>query len=191
MRSPVSPFHGKLASILRPLTRAEATKAERTAIRYLEPQLVRDGAARYRVLGSELHISRPMAASALPTRQVEVLVVDYLNRRHLRIVLEAEKVIQVRDLEHQPAVSSDEVAEAVELAAAVPELSKLAKRKSVFVSHFAPGRREPGERCIGLYYLAPGRDGRAGILAEAEVDLVEQRVVAVRLPGEGSKVLGE
>lgn len=92
----------------------------------------------------------------------------------------------MRTLDYQPAVGSDEIEEATRIAAAVPGLKKLARQKSVFVSPYAPGRREPGERRIGLYYLSTGPDGLAAILAAAEVDLVEQRVLAVRLPGHGS-----
>lgn len=176
----------KLTKVLKPLTQTEATRAIKVAIHYLEPELVRDGISRFRVLGAELAITRPKSPQVIPTRQIEVIVIDYLNRRHLRVVVEQGRVVEVRTLDYQPAVSSDEVEEAAQLAATVPELRKLAARKGVFVSPYAPGRREPGERRIGLYYLSSGQRGLAAILAAVEVDLVEQRVLAIRLPGMGS-----
>lgn len=181
----------RLTKVLKPLARAEATKAVKAAIHYLEPELVRDGTSRFRVLGAELYITRAKSPKSIPRRQIEVLVIDYLSRRHMRVVIEQGQVVEVRTLDYQPSVSSDEIAEATRLAAAVPGLRRLSRRRSVFVSPYAAGRREPGERRIGLYYLATGRDGMAAVLAAAEVDLVEQKVLAVRLPGQGSTTLND
>lgn len=183
-----STFIHRLTKVLKPLAQTETRRAIKTAIDYLEPELVRDGISRYRVLGAELAITRPKSPGVIPKRQVEVIVIDYLNRRHLRVVIEQGRVAEVRTLDYQPAVSRDEIAEATQLAATVPELKKLAGRKDVFVSHYAPGQREPGERSIGLYYLSSKKNRRAAILATAEVDLVEQRVLAIGLPGEGSTI---
>jgi hypothetical protein len=189
MSSPVSTFTRRLSKVLKPLARAESTKAVKAVIRYLEPELVREGTSRFRVLGAELAITRPKSRETIPPRQIEVIVIDYLNRRHMRVVVEQEKVIEVRTLDYQPAFSSDEIQEASNLAAAVPELKKLARQKGVFVSPYAPGQRKPGERQIGLYYLSTGRDDLAAIIAAAEVDLVEQKVMAIRLPGHGPTTL--
>ena len=186
MPSTTSSFMRGLKRALKPLAPAEAARAIKVAVHYLEPELVRDGISRFRVLGAELAITRPKIPKVVPKRQIEIMVIDYLNRRHLRVVVEQGRVVEVRNLDYQPAVSRDEVAEAAQLAATVPELRKLAGRKGVFVSPYAPGRRDPGERRIGLYYLSTRQDGLAAILAAAEVDLVEQRVLAIRLPGEGS-----
>lgn len=191
MPSTASTFSRKLTKVLKPLARAETTRAVKAAIHYLEPELVRDGTSRFRVLGAELAITRPKSRDVIPRRQIEVLVIDYLNRRHMRVVVEQERVVEVRTLDYQPAVNRDEIVEATKLAAAVPGLRKLAQRRGVFVSPYAAGPREPGERRIGLYYLSTGRDGLAAILAAAEVDLVEQKVLAARLPGQGSTTLIE
>jgi hypothetical protein len=189
MPSLVSTFTRRLTKVLKPLGRVETTKAVKAVIHYLEPELVRDGTSRFRVLGAELAITRPKSREAIPRRQIEVIVIDYLNRRHMRVVVERERVVEVRTLDYQPAVSSDEILEATKLAAVVPELRKLARQRGVFVNPYAPGQRKPGERPIGLYYLSTGRDGLAAVVAAAEVDLVEQKVVAVRLPGQGSTTL--
>jgi hypothetical protein len=186
MTPTTSTFIRTLTKVLKPLAQMEATRAIKVAIHYLEPELVRDGISRYRVLGAELAITRPKSPRVIPKRQIEVIVIDYLNRRHIRVVVEQGRVVEVRTLDYQPAVSGDEIAEATQLAASVPELRKLAGRKGVFVSHYAPGPREPGERRIGLYYLSTGKNGLVAILAAAELDLVEQRVLAIRLPGKGS-----
>ena len=191
MPSTTATFTRRLTKVLKPLARTEATRAVKVAIHYLEPELVRDGTSRFRVLGAELAITRPKSREVIPGRQIEVLVIDYLNRRHMRVAVEQGRVVEVRTLDYQPAVSSDEIAEATTLAAAVPGLRKLAGQRGVFVSPYAAGRREPGERRIGLYYLSSTRDGVVAILAEAEVDLVEQKVLAVRLPGQGSTTLLE
>jgi hypothetical protein len=175
----------KLATVLRPLGRAEAARAVKAAVQYLTPELVRDGSSRFRVLGAELAVTRPKG-DGIPRRQVEVVVIDYLNRRHVRVVLEEARVVQAHALDHQPAVGAEEVAEAAALAAAVPALRKVARLRSVFVSPYAPGGSAPGERRVGLHYVSSDRDGRATILAAAEVDLNERRVLAVRLPGQGS-----
>lgn len=186
MPSTESTFARRLRKVLKPLARAEASRAMKAATDYLKPELRRDGLSRFRVLGAELAVSRPKNREVVPKRQIEVLVVDYLNRRHLRVVVEQGRVAEVRTLNHQPAIGSDEIAEAAELAAAVPGLKRLARKKGVFVSPYAPGRREPGGRSVGLYYLSTGRGGLAKVLGAVEVDLVEQRVLAVRLPGQGS-----
>ena len=189
MPSTAGTFTHRLTKVLKPLAQGENTRAVKVAIHYLEPELVRDGKSRFRVLGAELAITRPKSREVIPRRQIEVLVIDYLNRRHMRIVVEQGRVVEVRTLDYQPAVSSDEIAEAIKLAASVPGLRKLAGQRGVFVSSYAAGQREPGERCIGLYYLFTGRDGLAAVLAAAEVDLVKQKVLAVRLPGQGSTTL--
>ena len=176
----------KIANVLRPLGRAEATRAVKAAVSYLRPELVRDGTSRFRVLGAELALTRPKGRDGIPKRQVEVMVIDYLNRRHVRVVIEQEQVVQAHALDHQPAVSDDEISEAAELAAAVPELRRVARQRTVFLSPYAPGGAGAGERRVGLHYVSTGRDGRATIVAAAEVDLNEQRVLAVRLPGQGS-----
>jgi hypothetical protein len=176
----------KLAAVLRPLGRAEAARAAKAAVEYLTPELVRDGISRFRVFGAELAVTRPKSGDGIPRRQVEVLVIDYLNRRHVRVVLEDARVVQVHALDHQPAVGAEEVAEATELAAAVPALRKVARQRSVVVSPYAPGGSPPGERRVGLRFVSTDREGRATILAAAEVDLNERRVLAVRLPGQGS-----
>lgn len=186
-KSPKSTFARKLTKVLKPLTQAEAKKAIKATIEHLEPELVRGDVSRYRVIGAELSITRPKEREALPIRQIEVLVVDYLNRRHVRGVVEDGRVVEAHTLDYQPAISSDEIAEATELvAAAEPDFKKLARRKGVFVSHYAPGQRERGTRRIGLYYLSTGRDGLAQILATAEVDLVERKVLTLRSPGQAS-----
>lgn len=175
----------KLKEVLKPLTQSEARRAIKVTLDHLQPELLRADVSRFRVLGTELSITRPKDREATPARRIEVLIVDYLNRRHVRSVVEDGRVLEARTLEHQPAVSSEEIAEARELAAADAGLKRLERRKGVFVSHFAPGSHEPGTRRIGLYYLRAGRNGQAEILATAEVDLFEQKTLAVRLAGSG------
>ena len=82
---------------------------------------MRDGTSRFRVLGAELAITRPKSRDVIPRRQIEVMVIDYLNRRH---------VVEVRTLDYQPAISSDEIIEATQLAAAVPGLRKLVRQRA-------------------------------------------------------------
>jgi hypothetical protein len=173
----------KLKEVLKPLTRSEARRAVKATTDHLQSELVRADVSRFRVLGAELSITRSKEREAAPVRRIEVLIVDYLNRRHVRSVVEDGQVLETRTLEHQPAVSSEEIAEARELAATDDSIKRLARRKGVFVSHFAPGSHEPDTRRIGLYYLRTGRNGLAEILATAEVDLFEQRTLAVRLAG--------
>lgn len=185
MPSTKSTFARNLKKVLKPLTQAEAKRAVQATIDHLKPELVRGEASRFRVIGAEIAITRPKEREAIPIRQIEVLVVDYLNRRHVRSVVEEGRVVEARTLDYQPAISSEEIVEATELvAAADPDFKKLARRKGVFVSHYAPGQIEAGARRIGLYFLSTGRDGLAQILATAEVDLVEQKVLAVRSPGQ-------
>jgi len=191
MPSVTSAFARRLKQVLKPLSRSEAARAVKAAIQYLEPELVRDGTSRFRVLGAELAVTRPKSREVIPRRQIEVLVIDYLNRRHVRIVVEGARVVEARTLDSQPALGREEIAEATRLAAAVPELRKLARQRGVFVSSYAPGQRQPGQRRVGLYYLSTERKGRAAVLAAVEVDLVDQRVLAVRLPGQGSTTLIE
>jgi hypothetical protein len=178
-----------MTKVLKPLSRAEATRAIKIATDYLKPELVRDTVSRFRVLGAELAITRPKSRDLVPRRQIQVIIVDYLNRRHVRVVVENGGVAEVRTLDYQPAVSAEEVQEASQLAAAVPELKRLTQQKGIFLSPYAAGSRAPGERRIGLYYLSTNRNGLAAIVAAAEVDLVEQRVYSVRLPGQGSTTL--
>ena len=86
MKPNMSPQTRKLAIVLKPLGRTEAKRAIAVAIEHLRPELTRDGQSRFRCLGAQLYVTRP-TAKGNPTRVVEVRVVDYLNRRHLRVVI--------------------------------------------------------------------------------------------------------
>jgi hypothetical protein len=107
----LSPQTQKLATVLNPLGRTEAKRAIATAVEHLRPELTRDGQSRFRALGAQLYVTRPMAKGK-PTRLVEVRVVDYLNWRHLRVVIAGSRVVEVRPLDWQPAFSAEEIAEA-------------------------------------------------------------------------------
>jgi hypothetical protein len=168
----------RIAEILRPLGAGESKRAIATAVAYLKPELNRDGVSRFRVLGAELQVTRPRDKSARrPVRQVEVLVVDYLNARQVRVVVENGQVVEVRDLEGQPAFEQGEIEEATKLATEVPALRTIARRRNVFVSSFASGGSEPGSRRMGLYFVLSRGGAPAVPLATAVVDLVEERVL--------------
>jgi hypothetical protein len=111
MKSNMSPQTRRLALMLKPLGRTEAKRAIETAVGHLRPELTRDGQSRFRVLGAQLYLTR-VAAKSKPTRLVDVRVVDYLNRRHLRVVIAGSRVVEVRELDWQPAFSPEEIAEA-------------------------------------------------------------------------------
>ena len=171
-----------MVEALEPLDDAEADQAVSAAVEYLKPELVRDDVSHFRVLGAESAVFRHKDRDGPFIRAVEVMVADYLNRRHLRVVVEQGNVVEVRELDYQPALSADEIDEAGALAATVPEIEELSSRTDVFTSAFTPGASEPGQRSVGLYYLSTQNGDAASIVAVVELDLVEQRVLDVRLP---------
>ena len=176
MKPNMSPQTRKLAMVLKPLGRAEARRAIETAVEHLRPGLTRDGQSRFRALGAQLYVTRP-TAKGKPTRLVDVRVVDYLNRRHLRVVIAGSRVVEVRELDWQPAFSPEEIAEAEALVARDQRLRTIVRRRGVFSSPFSPGGNAPGERRIGLRYLVRRRTV-AALVAEIEVDLIERRLTA-------------
>lgn len=182
MKPNMSPQTRKLATVLKPLGRTEAKQAIETAVEHLRPELMRDGKSRFRALGAQLSVTRPTAKGS-PTRLVDVRVVDYLNRRHLRVVIAGSRVVEVRELDYQPAFVAEEIAEAEAIVARDPRLRTIVRRRGAFSSPFSPGRNAPGERRIGLRYLVVHRKTVAALLAEVEVDLVEQRLTAAHAVG--------
>lgn len=183
----ISPLTRRMARSLKPLSRAEAKRARQTAIDYLRPELERDGKSRFRVLGAEMMIMRPKSRGAVPKRLIEVIVIDYQNRRHLRVVVDGARVVEAHELEGQPAFHAEEIAEAKAIAvAADPALRKLQARRTIFLSPFAPGACEPGQRRVGLRFVLRQKDGSGAIQAAAEVDLIEQKLLAAELYGKSS-----
>ena len=181
MKSTASRETNRLKKVLKPLGRTEAGRAIETAAEHLGPRLVRDGRSRYRALGAQLGITRG-TGKGTPERRVEVFVIDYLNRRHFRVVVAGNRVAEVGELDWQPAFSAEEIEEAEAIVARDERLRTVVRRRGVFSSAFAPGGNAAGERKIGLRYLVRRR-GVAAVLATAEVDLVEQRVMNARTSG--------
>ena len=181
MKPNMSPQTRRLARVLKPLGRTEARRAIETAVEHLRPELTRDGQSRFRALGAQLYVTRP-TAKGKPTRLVDVRVVDYLNRRHLRVVIAGSRVVEVRELDWQPAFSPEEIAEAKAIVARDHRLRAIVRQRGAFSSPFSPGGTAPGERRIGLRYLVRRRTV-AALLAEIEVDLIEQRVTAAHAVG--------
>jgi hypothetical protein len=181
MKPNISPQTRKLAVVLKPLGRTEAKRAIVTAVEHLRPELTRDGQSRFRALGAQLYVTRP-TAKGKPTRLVDVRVVDYLNRRHLRVVIAGSRVVEVRELDWQPAFSAEEIAEAEAIVARDQRLRTIVRQRGAFSSPFSPGGNAPGGRRIGLRYLVRRRTV-AALVAEIEVDLIEQRVTAAHAVG--------
>jgi hypothetical protein len=181
MKPKMSPQTRRLARVLKPLGRTEARRAIETAVEHIRPELTRDGQSRFRALGAQLYVTRP-TAKGKPTRLVDVRVVDYLNRRHLRVVIAGSRVVEVRELDWQPAFSPEEIAEAKAIVARDHRLRAIVRQRGAFSSPFSPGGTAPGERRIGLRYLVRRRTV-AALLAEIEVDLIEQRVTAAHAVG--------
>lgn len=175
---------------LAPLNASEARRAIAAARRYLEPELTHEGQSRYRVLGAELSLTRPRDKDALVRRDIEVLVVDYLGRRQVRVVVERGRVVEVRELTGPAAFSADEIAEAEAIALEVPRLKAIASRESVFSSPFAAGGCDVRSRRIGLRFMLARPDRPALPLASAEVDLIEQRLVSYDVNAAGELVAG-
>jgi hypothetical protein len=176
MKTNMSSQTRKLATVLRPLGRTEAKRAIETAVEHLRPELVRDGQSRFRALGAQLYVTRPRAKGN-PIRLVEVRVIDYVNRRHLRVVIYGGRVLEVRPLYWQSAFSAEEIAEARAIVARDQRSRSIVRQRGAFSDPFSPGGHAPGERRIGLRYLVR-RKTVAVLLAEVEVDLIEQRVTA-------------
>jgi hypothetical protein len=184
MRPNMSAQTRALARLLRPLGRAEARRASAAAVEHLRPELTREGRTRFRVLGAQLYLTRP-AGKGTAGRLVDVRLIDYLSRRHLRVVVAGNRVVEVRTLDWQPAFGAGEVADAAALVARDPRLRTIVRRRGVFASPFSPGGNAPGERRIGLRYLIR-RGPVAALVAEAEVDLIDQRVTAAQPATGGS-----
>ena len=185
----ISPQTRRIAKAVAPLSAADAKRAIVRATAYLRPELTRGGHSRFRVLGAELSLTRS-DSKAVVRRQIEVLIVDYLNRRHLRVAIEGSRVAEVRDLAGQPAYTADEIKEARRIAVRAPELAVLTQARGVFVDAFAPGQHLPGERRIGLRFLMAGGDEAAIALALAEVDLIDERLLGYELTSAG-RLIGQ
>lgn len=113
-------------------------------------------------------------------RRVEV-VFDYGEgvARQNFYTLEGELVGSRKITQNMPRPSSEEMAEAVALVRADPELGRIASRRSaVFEGGFAleEGRGErcgPGSRCLLVQLISPDR---VGLIRWVAVDLVEREV---------------
>lgn len=178
----------RLGRAIAPLTRAEIKRGVAAAVEYLTPELTRDGQSRYRVLGAELSLTRPSEKDMPVRRRIEVLIVDYLGRRQVRIALERGRVVEVRPLEGQPAYAADEVAEATSLARGIPALRAIARRRGVFASPFVPGSCDPATRRVGLRFVQSRGKAPAIVLAAAEVDLIERRLMVYEVYPAGELV---
>lgn len=186
----ISPQTRRIAKAVAPLSAADGKRAIARATAYLRPELTRGGHSRFRVLGAELSLTRSDSKTAPVRRQIEVLIVDYLNRRHLRVAIEGSRVAEVRDLAGQPAYAADEIKEARGIAVRAPELAALTQARGVFVDAFAPGQHLPGERRIGLRFLMASGDEPAAALALAEVDLIDERLLGYELTSAG-RLIGQ
>jgi hypothetical protein len=175
MKASASRETNRLKKVLKPLGRTEARQAIETAVEHLGPRLIRDGRSRYRTLGAQLGITRG-TDKGTPARRIEVFVVDYLNRRHFRVIVTGNRIAEVGELDWQPAFSAEEIQEAEAIVARDERLRTVVRRGGLFSSTFAPGGNAAGVRKIGLRYLVR-RKGIAAVVATAEVDLVEQRVM--------------
>jgi len=184
MKSSASRETNRLKKVLKPLGRTEASRAIETAVEHLGPRLIRDGRSRYRALGAQLGITRG-TDKGTPERRIEVFVIDYQNRRHFRVVVAGNRVAEVGELDWQPAFSAEEIEEAEAIVARDERLRTVVRRRGAFSSAFAPGGNATGERKIGLRYLVR-RKGIAAVVAKAEVDLMEQRVIGAALSGGAS-----
>ncbi len=156
MKPNMSPQTRKLAIVLKPLGRTEAKRAIAVAIEHLRPELTRDGQSRFRCLGAQLYVTRP-TAKGNPTRVVEVRVVDYLNRRHLRVVIAGSRVVEVRPLDWQPAFSAEEIAEAEAIVARDQRLRPIVRQRGAFSSPFSPGGPRPESDVSGCATWSVGR----------------------------------
>jgi hypothetical protein len=160
MPKTLSTFTRMLAKTMRPLSKAEAKLAIGTALEHLRPELERDGESRFRALGAQLTATRPRD-KGIPRRLIEIIVVDYSNRRHLNVVVSGKRVVEVRPLGFQPAFSQEELAEADGIARKDKVLRAALRGRSIFVSAYAPGSMTPDQRRIGLRWLRSEKRGPA------------------------------
>jgi hypothetical protein len=184
MATKLSQFTRMLLKTMRPLSKAEAKMTIAAAVEHLKPELEREGASRFRVLGAQLTATRP-SEKERPRRLIEVIIVDYLNHRQVRVVVDGKRVVEERPLEFQPAYSPEELSEADAIARRDRILRTALRGRGVFVSAYAPGSTPPNERRIGLRWLREQKGGQTVMLGRAEVDLSEQRLVAAAAASKG------
>jgi hypothetical protein len=172
-----------LEPVITPLAEGEERRAIQAAVAYLIQDIGGGTEPRYRVLGAELSINKPLQPRTLPPRLIRVLIVDYGNQRNLNVVVDDRgEVVQMEDLAgYQPAFADEEVQEALGIAEHDDRVARLASLPRSFVSTFGPAR-DPQERArlVGLRYAVDTEDEQVRILARAVVDLSNRILVSFR-----------
>jgi hypothetical protein len=189
MRSDMSSLTRQLGSVLAPLSKGEERQAIRAAVNQLTAEIGRTAEARYRVLGAEISIDKPARRGAIPKRLIQVLIVDYGNRRNLRFLVDSRGEFTERTvLRHQPPFHRDEIKEARAIAEQDARVAELARLRGSFVSAHAPMMAAEAEgRRVGLSYTLAARGRAPQPLALVVVDLCERRLVAFEpMPSAGN-----
>jgi len=182
MRSDMSSLTRQMQSVIAPLSGGEERKAIRAAVTQLLTEIGRSNEARYRVLGAEISIDKPLRRGTVPQRLIQVLVVDYGNRQNLQYLIDSGgKVIERTVLGFQPAFHRDEIKEARAIAERDPRVAEFARTRGLFAGAFAPeSSHEHGQatRRVGLRYLVTRRGALPRPVAVVVVDLYEQKLVS-------------
>ena len=174
MASEMSKLTRALADAVRPITDTEEQAAREAALKLLGNEL----SQRRRVYGVELRVPKADSSQAA-ARYLAVVIGDYEKRRTFEVVVDAAgKLISRADLTgFQPAIVSEEIAEARKIAEAQPIIAALAKAPGAFVQPFGPhAEASPERRLVGLRYGSTSAAGPVA-LAEVEVDLARQKLI--------------
>ena len=180
-KSSMSDLTRRLLKVMVPLSRSDERKAVAVVTAYMRDRQRPETSSRFRVFPPALSIEKPSKRGGVPPRQIRVLVADYAGKRNLDFVLDARaRVVSVAPYRGQSTFHREEIAEARTIAEADARVVRLARRRGVFASEFAP---EPeaadGSRMVGLRYILAVRGGRFQPLARVVVNLSEARLAAI------------
>ena len=187
MSKDMSTLTRRLRPVLKPLGKTEEGAAIRLAMADLLAEPDRPKDARFRVLGAELAIEKPPRPEAVPTRAIAVLIADYANRRHLRFLVEKNKLTRRDGLAFEPAFHIDEIREGRRIAERDRGVAAAARTRGAFASPFSPAAGgEPGVRLIGLRYAVARKGKPTAVLGTAVVDLSAAALISFeRFGGRG------
>src|SRR5438128_257604 len=108
MKSTMSDLTRQLKPVLRPLNKAEESRAIKSAVASLLTD-IGNAEPRFRVLYTELRIEKPPERSDVLKRLIQVFIADYGNGRNVGVTVDSEgEIVESHALNFQPSFHVDE-----------------------------------------------------------------------------------
>jgi Cu2+-containing amine oxidase len=188
MKSSMSDLTRRMQKVVAALSRKEEKQAVKVVTALMQERYPTGSEAHFRVFPPVLAIEKPPRRESIPQRLIRVFVADYGRKQNLEFVLDRNTEL-VKTAEYQgfqPALLDEEIAEADKIVRKDAQVSRLVKRRGVFLSAFTPESESKGaSRVAGLRYVLAKRAGQFEMLVKVVVDLSERRVSSIDQTAKG------